>query len=438
VYWFLGKSAPKVYYNQLTNRENESSFAGAIVQINGIAGDRFIRQLQTEFNSAFPNARALVQLFEQGPPFEAPIELRIYGSDVERLQQLSEQLRSILAEVPTITHIRSRVNDVLPQLSLNIDEPEARSLGLSRREIARQLQTITEGVKGGTILEDSEEVPVRVRLSDSDRSDLSQLQSVNLLPSDGNGYIPLETIGKLNLIPKNAAITRKNGRRVSTVQGYLTAGTLPANALADFRQRLQNSFSLPQGYSLEFGGEEAERNSATGGLIGYGIVLGIALVVTLVISMNSFALAGLIGIVAILSIGGGGLSVWLFGYPFGFNPIIGTVGLIGVAVNDSITVLTALKTDILAQTGNREAMVETVIHTTRHVLTTTFTTMAGFIPLILGGGGFWPPLAVVIAGGVGGATILALYFIPSAYLLLRSPTAGFALKKSNPQKTGAV
>ncbi|MDB9348079.1 efflux RND transporter permease subunit [Nodularia spumigena] len=438
VYWFLGKSAPKVYYNQLTNRENESSFAGAIVQINGIAGDRFIRQLQTEFNSAFPNARALVQLFEQGPPFEAPIELRIYGSDVERLQQLSEQLRSILAEVPTITHIRSRVNDVLPQLSLNIDEPEARSLGLSRREIARQLQTITEGVKGGTILEDSEEVPVRVRLSDSDRSDLSQLQSVNLLPSDGNGYIPLETIGKLNLVPKNAAITRKNGRRVSTVQGYLTAGTLPANALADFRQRLQNSFSLPQGYSLEFGGEEAERNSATGGLIGYGIVLGIALVVTLVISMNSFALAGLIGIVAILSIGGGGLSVWLFGYPFGFNPIIGTVGLIGVAVNDSITVLTALKTDILAQTGNREAMVETVIHTTRHVLTTTFTTMAGFIPLILGGGGFWPPLAVVIAGGVGVATILALYFIPSAYLLLRSPTAGFALKKSNPQKTGAV
>ncbi|WP_414563686.1 MULTISPECIES: efflux RND transporter permease subunit [unclassified Anabaena] len=429
VYWFLGKSAPKVYYNQLTNRENESSFAGAIVQMNGIAGDGFIHQLQTEFNTAFPNARALVRLFEQGPPFEAPIELRIYGSDVERLQQLSVQVRAILAEVPTITHVRSRLNDVLPQLAFNIDEPEARSLGLSRREISQQLQIITEGVTGGTILEDTEEVPVRVRLSNSDglrpargeRADLSQLQSVNLLSSNRNGYIPLETIGKLNVIPKNAAITRQNGRRVSTVQGYLTAGTLPANALADFRQRLQNSFSLPPGYSLEFGGEEEERNSATGGLLGYGIVLGIALVVTLVLSMNSFALAGLIGIVAILAIGGGGLSVWLFGYPFGFNPIIGTVGLIGVAVNDSITVLTALKSDALAQTGNRPAMVETVIHTTRHVLTTTFTTMTGFIPLILAGGGFWPPLAVVIAGGVGGATILALYFIPCAYLLLRSP-----------------
>ncbi|MBE9198862.1 MULTISPECIES: efflux RND transporter permease subunit [unclassified Nodularia (in: cyanobacteria)] len=423
VYWFLGKSAPKVYYNQLNNRENESSFAGAIVQMNGIAGDRFIRQLQTEFNSAFPNARALVRLFEQGPPFEAPIELRIYGSDVARLQQLSEQVREVLAEVPTITHIRTRLNDVLPQLALDIDEPEARSRGLSRLETARQLQIITEGVNGGTILEDTEEVPVRVRLSNSDRADLSQLQSVNLLTSDRNGYIPLETIGKLSLIPKNAAITRKNGLRVSTVQGYLTAGTLPANALADFRQRLQNSFSLPQGYNLEFGGEEEERNSATGGLLGYGIVLGIALVVTLVLSMNSFALAGLIGIVAILAIGLGGLSIWLFGYPFGFNPIIGTVGLIGVAVNDSITVLTAVKSDPLAQKGDCQAIVETVMHTTRHVLTTTFTTMAGFIPLILGGGGFWPPLAVVIAGGVGGATILALYFIPSAYLLLRPSRA---------------
>ncbi|WP_414527145.1 efflux RND transporter permease subunit [Nodularia chucula] len=420
VYWFLGKSAPKVYYNQLTNRENESSFAGAIVQMNGIAADSFIRQLQTEFNSAFPNVRALVRVFEQGPPFEAPIEIRIYGSDVERLQELSEEVRAILAEVPTITHIRSRINDVLPQLSLDINEPEARSRGLSRREIARQLQIITEGVNGGTILEDTEEVPIRVRLSNSERADLSQLQSVNLLPSDRNGYIPLETIGKLNLVPKNAAITRKNGRRVSTVQGYLTAGTLPADALADFRPRLQKSFSLPQGYSLEFGGEEAERNSATGGLLGYGIVLGIALVVTLVLSMDSFALAGLIGIVAILSIGLGGLSVWLFGYPFGFNPIIGTVGLIGVAVNDAITVLTALKSDSLAQTGNRPAMIETVIHTTRHVLTTTFTTIAGFMPLILGGGGFWPPLAVVIAGGVAGATILALYFIPCAYLLFLS------------------
>ncbi|APB35197.1 Acriflavin resistance protein [Gloeomargarita lithophora Alchichica-D10] len=420
VFWLLGASAPRVYYNQLTDRENESRFAGAIVQMDGIAPDALIQELQTELNQTDPTARILVRPFEQGPPFEAPVELRIYGSDLSRLQQLSAQVARIFTTIPTITQVRTRLTEVLPQLALDIDEPEARSLGLSRREIAQQLATLTEGIRGGTMVEDTEEVPVRVQLANSDRDDLAQLQSVNVLPPDRQGYLPLEGIGTLTLTPSPAAITRRNGQRVSVVQGYLTAGTLPATALGEIRQRLEREFALPPGYRWEFGGEEEERNQATSGLAGSAIILGMALAVTLVLAMNSFGLAGWIGIVAILSVGFGGLSLGVFGYPFGFNPIIGTVGLIGVAVNDSITVLTALDRQTQAQRGDIDAMVDTVIHTTRHVLTTTLTTMAGFLPLILGGGGFWPPMAVVIAGGVGGATVLALYFIPCGYRLGQS------------------
>ncbi len=420
VSWFLGKSAPRVYYNQQTDRENESRFAGAIVQMNGIADNALLQRLQSELTESEPSTRILVRPFEQGPPFAAPIELRLYGSDLTRLQQLSEQVRAVVAGVPAVTQVRTRLTEVLPQLSLMIDEAEARSRGLSQREIAQQLATLTEGSRGGTILEDTEEVPVRVRLANSDRADLAQLQSVNVLPPDRQGYFPLEGIANLTLMPSQAAITRRNGLRVSTVQGYLTAGTLPANALAEIRQRLEPRLTLPPGYRLEYGGEEEERNQATGGLLGSAIILAIALVVTLVLAMDSFALAGWIGIVALLSVGFGGLSLGLFGYPFGFNPIIGTVGLMGVAVNDSITVLIALDRHPQAQRGDLETMVDTVIHTTRHVLTTTFTTMAGFLPLILAGGGFWPPLAVVIAGGVGGATVLALYFIPCVYRLGQS------------------
>lgn len=62
-----------------------------------------------------------------------------------------------------------------------------------------------------------------------------------------------------------------------------------------------------------------------------------------------------------------------------------------------------------------------VVRSTRHVVATSLTTIAGFVPLLLGGGGFWPPLAIAIAGGVGGATVLALYFAPSAYVLLMCP-----------------
>lgn len=147
-------------------------------------------------------------------------------------------------------------------------------------------------------------------------------------------------------------------------------------------------------------------------------VLAVVMVATLVLSLASFKLAALIGVVADASMGLGLLSVGIFGYPFGFNPIIGTIGLVGVAVNDSIVVLAALLENPQARKGDRSAIVSVVMRSTRHVLATTFTTMVGFVPLLLGGGDFWPPLAIAIAGGVGGATLLALYFIPAAYVLL--------------------
>ena len=144
------------------------------------------------------------------------------------------------------------------------------------------------------------------------------------------------------------------------------------------------------------------------------------MVATLVLSLNSFRLAAVIGIVAIASFGLGLFSIWLFDYPFGFNPIVGTVGLIGVAINDSIVVLAAIQKHSEAKKGNKKAIREVVLRSTRHVVTTTLTTAVGFVPLLLVGGEFWPPLAVAIAGGVIGATFLALYLIPAAYLVVIS------------------
>ncbi len=111
-------------------------------------------------------------------------------------------------------------------------------------------------------------------------------------------------------------------------------------------------------------------------------------------------------------------SLWFFGYPLGFMAILGTMGLIGVAINDSIVVLAAIRDHPRARKGDRQAMVKVIVRSTRHVLTTTITTIVGFIPLFLDGGELWPPLAICIAGGVGGATLLALVFVPCAYLLV--------------------
>ena len=430
VHWLLGSNIPRFYYNLTGGKDQQANYAQALVQLNALNSSGLTQKLQTELDKAFPSARIIVRQLEQGPPFAAPIEMRIYGSNLETLQSLGETVRQTLVQIPAVTHTRASLAEIQPQLQLQLDEEQARLSGLDRTSIAQQLDFTLEGAVGGSILEATEELPVRVRLSNRDRDNLAQISSLDLLTTSSSlnsnqnnslTAVPLSSLGKVQVKPELAQITHYNGQRVNTIQGFLTAGVLPTEILSQFQAKLaSNNFDLPTGYTFEFGGEEEERNDAIGGLVSTVGVITVVMVATLVLSLGSFQLAGMIGIVAIASAGLGIFSVWLFGYPFGFNPIIGTVGLIGVAVNDSIVVLSAISHHPIAKTGNPKAIQEVVLHSTRHVLTTTLTTAIGFVPLLLSGGEFWPPLAIAIAGGVVGATLLALYFVPSAYYLLKS------------------
>ncbi|MCP3870006.1 MAG: efflux RND transporter permease subunit [Gammaproteobacteria bacterium] len=111
--------------------------------------------------------------------------------------------------------------------------------------------------------------------------------------------------------------------------------------------------------------------------------------------------------------------MWAAGYPLGFNPVIGSAGLVGVAINGSIVVLAAIRANPLARQGNTESIIGETLGTMRHIVSTTLTTVAGFMPLLLlSRGEFWPPLAVVIAGGVGLSIMLSLILTPAAYRLV--------------------
>ena len=121
----------------------------------------------------------------------------------------------------------------------------------------------------------------------------------------------------------------------------------------------------------------------------------------------------------LLAVGVGLLAVWLFDFPLGMLVVIGTMGMVGLAINDTIVVLAAIEEDSAYGLLRPDHVVDSVERSTRHVIATTLTTIAGFTPLVLGGGDFWPPMAIVIAAGVLGATLLALCFAPCCLLILR-------------------
>ncbi len=425
VHWFIGTNVPKFYLSLPTSGREASNYANGIVQITSASESRrLIQNLQQELDQALPSAQVLLKQLEKGLQVGASVGLRLYGSDLNTLQKLGDQARRQLAQVTNVIHTRTSLGTTLPKLALDLDEEQAQLTGLDNTQIAQQLNANLEGTLGGSILEDTEELSVRVRLANSARANLDQIATLDLVPHnqsspENSASVPLSALSQINLIHETAIITRRNGQRVNTIQGFITAGVLPSTVLADFQQRLNESnFQLPPGYSMEWGGESAERNEAVSNLLSTVDIIIALMVATLVLSFNSFRSAGIIFLVAIGSVGLALASLWFFGYPLGFMAILGTVGLIGVAINDSIVVLAAIRNDPLARKGDRAALVKVIVRSTRHVLTTTITTVAGFIPLFLDGGEFWPPLAICITGGVAGTTLLALFFVPCAYLLL--------------------
>jgi len=435
-HWFLGNSAPTFFYNVVPRRRGTPFYAQAFVDLaNSAEIGRLVRNLQAEIDANVPQGRVIVRQLEQGPPFDAPVEVRVLGDDAATLQRLGSELRELLGQTSNVIHTRSDSEETIPRLNLIVDELAVKKAGLSKSQLAGLLYTTLEGAPAGKIHDGGEELPIRVRLQLDGRFKLERLAAMPLpvaqrppmkVPSQASakadsGLSPftLASVTKWEMASDAGAIVRINGRRANEVKAYIRAEILPSTVIAEFKQRLsESSIVLPSGYSIEFGGETEQRSQAVAKLIANGFVLFSLMLLTLVTSFRSFRCAFIIASVGGLSAGLGPLALAWFGYPFGFMAIVGTMGLVGVAINDSIVVLAAIRANPLAMAGNRPEIVSEVSHCTRHILATTLTTIVGFLPLILGGGGFWPPLAITIAGGVGGATLLALYFTPALYLLL--------------------
>ncbi|TQV84807.1 efflux RND transporter permease subunit [Exilibacterium tricleocarpae] len=422
LHWFVGASAPAFYYNLIARRDGAQYYAQAMVTgADFKVVNQMIPRLQRQLDDRFPQAQILVRKLEQGPPFNAPVELRVYGPNLNRLRALGDELRRVLAATPDVLHSRATLGSAVPKLWVSVREEDSNRSGLPLTALSQQLQNALDGVVQGSLLESTQELPVRIRLDGGERAELADLASLDFVPPQlpgGYAGLPLAAIGELQVLPARGTIPRRDGERVNTIEGYLRDGVLPAAVVTAVKDTLQREgFQVPAGYRLEFGGEGEKRNDAVGNLLAYVGVIVTLLVVVVVLSFNSFRMSAIIFSVAIQAAGLGLLSVYLFDYAFGFVVLIALLGLIGLAINAAIVILAELKSDANAVRGDETDVVTGVQNCARHITSTTITTLGGFLPLILGGGGFWPPFAVAIAGGTLLTTLLSFYFVPAAFIV---------------------
>ncbi len=328
------------------------------------------------------------------------------------------------------------LEDGQPKFVYESNEEEVQVARFSNVALADQLSSAMVGAFGGSLFEETEESPIRVRLATDSRRDLGMVTSVNLLAANGgnsdarpksNQWVPVSALGEMKLVPGINVIPREDGQRSNTVAAYVPPEFMVSQLGVHYKDELEKiRQNLPPGYTLKTGGEEENQQESMSNVLAYVGLLMVIMAASLVVGMRSFRLMLIIVCVALMSMGFGFAALAAFNIAFGFGAVVGLVGLIGVAINDSIVVLAALHGNRLARNGDVQAACDVVTESTRHVLATSLTTMAGLTPLIIQGDVLHQAMAVAIGGGVLAATGLALLFSPAAYLMIMPTIRGFS------------
>ena len=198
---------------------------------------------------------------------------------------------------------------------------------------------------------------------------------------------------------------------------WIWTGLLPSDTEKFLKDKIiKFEAELPPGYILEIGGEADARGKSQSNIFSSAILFFVLIVIALVSALNSFRQATLILSVAMWCTGLAFLGLTLGQANFGFMGLVGAIGLAGLSINDSIVVLSHIKEANANSPISKNDLVEVIIRSTRHVVTTSATTIGGFIPLLVTSI-FFEPLAWAMAGGVIGSTIIAIFYIPACYVI---------------------
>ena len=419
-YSFIGRMMPRVLMNVVGGEEKQGS--NNIAQSVFFATDYYemienLPELSRRLVKNNPDIIVLVDSFSSGPPVFSDVSYVIFGDDPDLLKSLGEELELIINNSPDVNLTKSATSDSTTNVEFELNSSNISLSGKNANDLINEMFTANNGMIVGTMLDSNKEIPVRLK-GLSNKNNLTGNTGFMTIPSQ-DGFEYFDSFGKSSLTNKSSTITRLDGQRTNDVEGWIWTGTLPSATEEAIKNDVQDFEStLPIGYSLKQLGEAESRGQSQASLFSSAFMYFILIIVGLVMALNSFREAGLILSVAFLSIGLSFLGLFVGQQNYGFIGTISAVGLIGLSINDSIIVLSHIKEEAEKKSITKAELVEVVIRSTRHIITTSLTTLGGFFPLIFASV-FFKPLAWAMSIGVLGATITALLYIPAMFMIMR-------------------
>ena len=427
----LGRGNPRVYYN-LTQRELSTNIADAFVMLKAY-DSRSTPQLLDQWRASFdaiPGAKILVKSMENGPPLDAPIAIRVRGTEVEGVRQVAAQIEDLIRQVPGTRNVSNPSRATRTDLKVDVDEAKAALLGIAPGTVDRVVRLAVAGESVGDFLDTAgESYPITLRLP-LDAHHAPDILDEVYIPTATGAAVPLAQVATLRFDASPARIDRFDRLRSATVTAYPQSGFLTSNLTSEIMRRVAE-MELPPGYAVEAGGQTEASSESFSGIGSAALVAVFGIFAVLILEFRSFKASLIVASVIPLGILGGILGLFVSGYTLSFTAMIGMIALVGIEIKNSI-----LLVDFTNQLRARGVPLREAIETAGEVrflpiLLTSVTAIGGMLPLALQGSGLYSPLACVIIGGLITSTVLSRLVTPACYLLL-APGDGATLHQAAP------
>jgi multidrug efflux pump subunit AcrB len=390
------------------------------VQTNDISPEKktkLIDKLRDKFFQ-YPNAKIEVKDFEQGPPVEAPIAMRIFGENLDTLRSLSMKVEGIIKKTEGTIYVNNPLANQQTDLKIKINKEKAGLLGISIADIDR---TIRLGIAGLTIGkftpgEGQDDINISVTLPKNNYASFDMFDKLQINSITGQA-IPLKQVATVEFETSPNLIRHYDKARFATVTSFVKSGYLYEEVTNEVIKKL-DAFPFPDGYSYEAAGEVENKKESFGGLSTIILITVFGFIAVLVLEFGNFKSTLIVLSVIPLGVIGAVIMLFLTGNPLSFVAVIGLIALAGIEVKNSI-----LLVDFTHQLRERGVPLNEAIEHAGEIrfvpiVLTSLTAIGGLIPLAIEGNPLYSPLALVIIGGLISSTLLSRLVTPVMYKLL--------------------
>jgi len=417
---YIGQGAPK--YDLGYNPPEAAPYSAHILLNTTSDGinQQVIDELDRYCFNRFPEMTATVSRLKSGGGSADAIAIRVYGKNTDKLYKIVDEIKQKLLAIPGSKNVKDDWGMRSKKLVVNVDQAKAQLAGVTSQDIAISLQTLLAGMEVERFREEDKSIPIVIRRELTGNQEIDQLESLNLYAQQSGQSVPLKQVADIQVTWEASKILRRDLYRTMTVTSQLQTEYTASEVLNQLKPWLDDAQKdWGAGYHYELGGENEDSAKAIGAVFKYLPLSFMIILLLLIGQFNSLRKPIIVLLTIPLGLIGVICGLLITRSYFSFLGFLGIISLAGIVINNGIVLLDRIKIEI--EDFNRpdsEAIIAAAKQRFRPILLTTATTSLGLIPLWVGGGEMWQPMAIGIIFGLLFATVITLLFVPVLYKIM--------------------